>query len=247
MLDRNEAARAKAAHSALLASLRAERRESLQKTDLLLEQAREKLQDAGVQVYLAPQAADALRYIDRVAADALRYVDGLAAGKAKEKIKAVKSYSATLEEIGLQEHLRSAGIAIRDTLTEDPGAEGEIVSAIAEAHIGFTGANAIIAETGTIAILEEHGNARLVSNLPPVHVCVAGIDKLYPRMDDALAALRAASIFGTGRNLAAYLSFISGPSKTGDIGCELVPGIHGPGEVHVILLDNGRTEARDRG
>ena len=82
------------------------------------------------------------------------------------------------------------------------------------ADVGITGANVIAAETGTIVILENEGNARFVSNVPPVHVCVAGIEKVVPTIDDAMAIVQLLPPNATGQLMACYVSLITGPSRT---------------------------------
>ncbi|HYG59720.1 MAG TPA: LUD domain-containing protein [Symbiobacteriaceae bacterium] len=105
------------------------------------------------------------------------------------------------------------------------------------ADYGLTGANAIAAETGTVCLMENEGNIRAVSSLPRVHVVVAGIHKVVPTLADAVAVIRGASMFGAGQLFGNYLSCISGP---GD-------GVAGPAEVHVILVDGGRSRAMAAG
>ncbi|HEY3368960.1 MAG TPA: LUD domain-containing protein [Symbiobacteriaceae bacterium] len=106
-----------------------------------------------------------------------------------------------------------------------------------EAEYGLTGANAIAAESGTVCLMENEGNIRMVSSLPRVHVVVAGIHKVVPSLTEAISVIRGASMFGAGQLFGNYLSCISGP---GD-------GIAGPAEVHVILVDGGRTQAMAAG
>ncbi|MCR4441104.1 MAG: LUD domain-containing protein [Peptococcaceae bacterium] len=118
---------------------------------------------------------------------------------------------------------------------------------IIDSESGVTGANGIAAESGTLILAEEEGNARNVSNLPPRHIAVAGIEKIYGNAEEALAAVCSAAAHGTGRKTPACISLISGPSRTGDIGFRLVYGMHGPGEVHVVLLDNGRRFLLEQG
>ncbi len=115
-----------------------------------------------------------------------------------------------------------------------------------DADMGITGANVAIAETGTLVIVTNEGNGRLVSTLPPIHVAVLGMEKIMPTMEDATAVLKVLSKSGTGQKATTYVSFITGPSRTADIELSLTIGVHGPKEVHIILLDNGRTEMRDR-
>ena len=115
-----------------------------------------------------------------------------------------------------------------------------------DADMGITGANVAIAETGSLVIVSNEGNGRLVSTLPPVHVAILGIEKIVATMEDALSALKVLSKSGTGQQLTTYISYITGPSRTADIELSLTVGVHGPKEVHIVLLDNGRTTMRNR-
>lgn len=109
-----------------------------------------------------------------------------------------------------------------------------------DADMGISGANAAIAETGTLVIISNEGNIRLVTTLPPIHVVIVGYEKLVPTMDDATAILKILARSGTGQKQTAYVSFITGPSRTTDIEKTLAIGVHGPGELHIIFVDNGR-------
>ena len=122
----------------------------------------------------------------------------------------------------------------------------EIKQQAASIEYGITGAEAIVEQNGTIALLESDGNVRFTSNLPYNHIVVVGIDKIVPALEDALDVCRATSVYGLGRDLLNYISFISGPSRTADIEFRMVQGMHGPKEVYVILLDNGRLAAAER-
>lgn len=111
---------------------------------------------------------------------------------------------------------------------------------ILQAKVGISGANAITAEEGYICLIENEGNQRLVTSLPKKHIVIAGIDKIVENGEEAIKVAKAASYFGLGVVSGNYVSFIMGPSRTGDIGFEIIEGMHGPSEVHVILLDNKR-------
>ena len=74
---------------------------------------------------------------------------------------------------------------------------------------------------------------RSLSLLPPLHIAVAGRDQILPDLFDLFAPGRRSNQPG----LPSCLSLITGPSKTGDIELRLVTGVHGPGEVHVVLID----------
>ena len=110
-----------------------------------------------------------------------------------------------------------------------------------DAQMGISGANVAIAETGTLVIVSNEGNARLVTTLPPIHVAIVGYEKLVETMDDATAILKVLARSGTGQKQTAYVSFITGPSRTMDIEKTLTLGVHGPGELHIIFVDSGRT------
>ena len=119
-------------------------------------------------------------------------------------------------------------------------ARRQIRRAFLEADMGITGANIAIADTGTLVIVSNEGNARLVSALPETHVALVGYEKLVPSIDEATAVIKLLSKCGTGQKMTSYVSFITGPSRTSDIEKTLTLGCHGPREVHVVFVDNGR-------
>ncbi|MBX3070506.1 MAG: LUD domain-containing protein [Thermomicrobiales bacterium] len=94
------------------------------------------------------------------------------------------------------------------------------------AGVGMNGANALIAESGTVMIVTNEGNGRLSGSMPPVHIVLAGIEKLVPTFEDAVTQLRILGRSSTGQRLTVNTTFMTGPT----------PG-H---EMHIILLDNGR-------
>jgi len=101
------------------------------------------------------------------------------------------------------------------------------------AGMGITGANIGIAETGSIVLVTNEGNAEMVTSLPPVHVVVMGIEKIAPTWDDAATWLALLARSATGQPLSIYTTFISGPARPLDA--------DGPGELHIVLVDNGRS------
>ncbi|NHV45850.1 MAG: lactate utilization protein [Candidatus Verstraetearchaeota archaeon] len=111
-----------------------------------------------------------------------------------------------------------------------------------KADVGITGANVIAANTGTLFIIENEGNARFVSNAPPIHICIVGIEKIVPNLEDAFKIVQILPPYATGIPMSAYVSMITSPSRTADIEKTLVYGVHGPKELHVVFLDNGRSE-----
>jgi L-lactate dehydrogenase complex protein LldF len=100
------------------------------------------------------------------------------------------------------------------------------------ADVGISGVNFGVAETGTILILENEGNVRLTTSLPKTHIAVMGIEKVIPRFVDLDVFLKLLPRSGTGQRLTAYQSLITGVKKAGG---------EGPDEVHIVLMDNGRS------
>ena len=102
-----------------------------------------------------------------------------------------------------------------------------------QAQMGISGVNFAVAETGTLAIVTNEGNGRLVTTLPPLHVAIMGIEKVVPTLEDLVLLLQMLTRSATGQKLTAYVSLVSGPARPEDP--------DGPEELHLILLDNGRT------
>jgi L-lactate dehydrogenase complex protein LldF len=113
-------------------------------------------------------------------------------------------------------------------------ARGVLRQKYIRADIGFTGANFAIAETGMISITENEGNARLTAALPKVMITLLGIEKVLPRLEDLALFLPMLSTIGTGQALTCYNSLYGGPRQDDEP--------DGPEELHVVLLDNRRTE-----
>src|SRR3984893_6929665 len=113
-----------------------------------------------------------------------------------------------------------------------------------EATVGISGANMAIAETGTIVLVTNEGNADLTTTLPPVHIALFGTDKLVASLDDAVAVLRMLPRSGTGQIMTSYVNWITDPSRSADIEQSLTIGVHGPREMHCVIIDNGREEMR---
>lgn len=103
----------------------------------------------------------------------------------------------------------------------------------AAADVGISGVNFGIAETGTIVIVENEGNIRLTTSLPRTHIAVMGIEKLLPRFSDLDVFLKLLPRSGAGQALTTYQSFITGTKRS--------PSHEGPEELHIIVLDNGRS------
>jgi len=108
------------------------------------------------------------------------------------------------------------------------------------ADIGISGANVVAADTGTLVIIENEGNIRLTTGAPPVHIALVGMEKLVPALDEAFKVAQVTWRYAN-YTVPSYVNMISGPSKTGDIEKVTTYGAHGPKELHVIFMDDGRT------
>jgi iron-sulfur cluster protein len=113
-----------------------------------------------------------------------------------------------------------------------------------QADAGISGANFAVAESGTLVIVSNEGNARLVTSLPPVHIAIITVEKFVETLEQATSLIKTLILASSGLKMTAYVSFITGTSRTTDIEKQLVMGVHGPEELHIIILDNGRLEAR---
>ncbi len=102
------------------------------------------------------------------------------------------------------------------------------------ADIGITGANFLVADIGSVCLTENEGNALMSMSFPKVHIVIAGIEKLIPKLRDLDLFWPLLATYGTGQNMTVYNSIISGPRQEGEN--------DGPEEMYVILLDNNRTE-----
>ncbi len=124
-----------------------------------------------------------------------------------------------------------------------------------EADLGITGANFAVAQTGTFLVITNEGNARLTMTLPKVHVIITGIEKIVPTLADALVLLKLLPRSATGQKLTSYVSLVTptsppAPPRHGE--GSLPPSLLGKGarglghdrEVHVIVVDNGRSRMR---
>ncbi|OJX79528.1 LutB/LldF family L-lactate oxidation iron-sulfur protein [Magnetospirillum sp. 64-120] len=103
----------------------------------------------------------------------------------------------------------------------------------ASADAGLSGANFLVAETGSLVLIENEGNGRLSTTLPPLHIAVAGIEKLVEKLDDVAPLLALLPRSATGQAITTYVNMITSPRKSGEQ--------DGPRQVHLVLLDNGRS------
>ena len=103
------------------------------------------------------------------------------------------------------------------------------------ADIGLSGVNFAVAETGTLCLVENEGNGRMCTTAPPVHIAITGIEKIVEKLEHVPPLLSLLTRSATGQNISTYFNMISGPRKSHEK--------DGPTEVHLVLLDNGRSQA----
>lgn len=138
---------------------------------------------------------------------------------------------------------------VKDVFTAKAGAPAELgtepeelaafarVSLRAEylaADLGITGCNLGVAETGTVVLVENEGNGRLSSSVPRVHVVLMGAERVVDTWDQADLLLNLLGRSGTGQHLTTYTNLVTGPRRPDDA--------DGPDELHVVVLDNGRSD-----
>jgi L-lactate dehydrogenase complex protein LldF len=103
----------------------------------------------------------------------------------------------------------------------------------AKAKVGLSGVNFAIAETGTLLLVENEGNGRMCTTAPDVHVAVMGLEKVLEKLSDVPPLLRLLTGSATGQIITTYVNMITSHRKAGEM--------DGPKEVHLIILDNGRS------
>jgi len=138
-----------------------------------------------------------------------------------------------------------------DALSADPieltdFAREKVGDRLRQADASMTGANFVVAETGTLMLVTNEGNARKSAVTPPVHVAVAGVEKLVPTVRDLQPFTELIARSGTGQDITSYVSLLTPPVDTP------IPDFEAgelrdadEREFHLILLDNGRMAMRE--
>lgn len=118
-----------------------------------------------------------------------------------------------------------------------PGVESGLVdrdglrAAVSTAGVGITSVDYALAETGTMVLLSSAREARLISLLPPVHVAIFPKSRILVGLDELFTTLPAPA------DATSAMVMITGPSRTADIEQILVRGVHGPGEIYAVIVD----------
>lgn len=148
--------------------------------------------------------------------EALQYAAGLTAGR-----HVVASNAPFLRECGV-----TALPGVRSGFYD----KAELREACATADLGITSADYALADTGSLVMIASPREARLVSLLPPVHLAIVPRERLLTGLDELFTLLPQPA------EQASSMVLITGPSRTADIEQILVRGVHGPGEIHVVIV-----------
>jgi L-lactate dehydrogenase complex protein LldF len=240
------------------------RLETLKHLDRYLEQLEASVQRAGGQVHWAQDAREACNIIrDLALARGVKLV-----AKGKSMVSEEIDLNPALEAAGLKvvetdlgeyivqmagqrpSHITAPALHLRKEdvsalfqkhlgmePTDDPRAmtvlaRAKLREVFLAAGMGITGVNFAVAETGTLALVTNEGNGRMVTTLPPIHVALMGLERVVPTLMDLEVVLRVLARSSTGQKLSAYTTLLTGPRRPGDP--------DGPGELHLVILDNGR-------
>lgn len=183
--------------------------------------------EAAWRVFRTKSPKDAANYIREVARDI-------------EARAMLRTTHAALDALGIEEAIGGTGISLEVMTVEQEAPDdkkeakrGELRGKAIVADIGITGVDYAIAETGSCVLFPRKGVSRIISLLPPVHIAVVRSGQVLPSLDELFTLRRQEFLTG---DIGSYLNIISGPSRSADIEYQLVTGVHGPGEVHMILL-----------
>ncbi len=151
----------------------------------------------------------------------------------QKETRSVLLGAGRIDVLALAERLAGAGMTAVPTSTLTNTDRDRFFAADA----GVGGVDYLIAETGSVALLAKPSEPRSLSLLPPIYIAVAWRHQLLPDLFDLydLALCRGLPP-APPPALPSCLSIITGPSKTGDIELKLVTGVHGPGEIHVVVI-----------
>ena len=165
--------------------------------------------------------------------EAIAYIESVA--RESEATNVVRSAQDVFDQIPVDAALANLGLKVTTVLRDEATPREALREEIRQSGIGITGADYALAETGSIIIMPRRGLSRLVSLVPPVHIALVRPEDLLESMDD-LFLLRRLEYHQRGGEMGSYLNFITGPSRTADIEMTIVEGVHGPKEVHMVIL-----------
>jgi L-lactate dehydrogenase complex protein LldG len=197
------------------------RREMAESADALLDAITESAATAGWKVRRVASPEDAADVVAEICAEA----DATNVLRSDQDIFASVPIDAALESKGITPEIATVGEVGTDVPT--------LKQAAFDADIGITGVDYAIAETGTVVLHPRKGLSRLVSLAPGRHIAILNRGDVLPSLDELFTLERAAYNDGA---IEGSMNLISGPSRTGDIAATIVDGIHGPFEVHLVIV-----------
>ena len=102
-----------------------------------------------------------------------------------------------------------------------------------EADAGLSGVNFAVAETGTLCLVENEGNGRMSTHVPPLHIAVMGLEKVVATLEEVAPLYAILTRSATGQAVSTYFNLITAPRGAGEL--------DGPLDIHLVILDNGRS------
>ena len=148
----------------------------------------------------------------------------------------VRSAEDVFKRVNIDATLRSIGVSPAILASGRSRGREQLRDMAFRADMGVTGVSYAIAETASCAVTPRRGVARLTSLAPPSLVLLVEAEQVLETLDDFFAITRLNRMQARGRTVN-YFNFISGPSRTADIEQTLTIGVHGPGDVHMVILD----------
>lgn len=197
------------------------RAEMTEKADALLDAVAESASIAGWKVRRVGSPEDAADVVAQICGDA-GATDVL---RSDQDVFASTPVDAALEAVGITPEVATVGRVAEDV--------SRLKQAAFDAEVGITGVDYAIAETGTVVLHPRKGLSRLVSLAPGRHIAILNRGDVLPSLDELFTLERAD--FNAGE-IEGSMNLISGPSRTGDIAATIVDGIHGPFEVHLVIV-----------
>jgi L-lactate dehydrogenase complex protein LldG len=126
--------------------------------------------------------------------------------------------------------LRECGVTALPGVSTDFTNREELRAAAVAADFGITSADYALADTGSLVMFSSAGEARMISLAPPQHIALVPRDRILTGLDELLSLIPAPAARSSS------MVVITGPSRTADIEQILVRGVHGPGELHLIVV-----------
>jgi L-lactate dehydrogenase complex protein LldG len=153
----------------------------------------------------------------------------VARGVIVDRARSAGATVACNDDVGIPALLQGLRAAAIDVLTPD---DASWSARLTDAAVGITGARIAVADPAAIGLVAAPGSPRATSLVPHVHLCVVRVADVVPTLTDALARV-------VDDGMPSALTWIGGPSRTGDLEMILTLGVHGPRTVEVVLIDEG--------